>query len=1368
MKNKMNLSLSLRKLILSAMVAAPLATLPAPLWAVPDVTTANLAKPATTLVNSLGTTVTITDNTTNRLVLKWNEFGGGGSPINVVDTVQWTLAGPTAAVLNLVNSAATVVNGTLSSNGQVLIVNPNGITIGATGVVNTAGLTLSTIQEAEFTFQSTGALGYSGTATTGVTIQSGASINVGSSGNVFLAGNAASVAGNINGALLSVTTQNGPVTLGAGGVLNVGTLGVDNAAPAVDTPGYGNVTVSSGTGAVNLAASPVAIRGTNLTVNTNGGVVTAPAALVVGDTLSEANININTAGGGATPGAVTLTAASGANNVRLNMTLNSGAANITQTGSTGDLRFQASTVAGNLTVAGGTGSITRGGDIAMTGATRNIALSTTGVSKSITMATSGGDINYGPVSVGGNTSNGSVTLISRDGSIQLPTMQTASLTVTAANNITQVGAGLNSVVVGTPVLGVNALPNGNGQVNSISGLGTQLWTALPTYTVDNTGTGGSGGSYTLALNTDDPATAARLSTTRVGGSGYTSAPVPSALTGGTVAAGGSSATYTFDSTNGSINLTNAANNFGVVVLKNAPGGVDIVDALHNLNIGNGTNVNGSAQLRANGGDIVFGGYGSASSTAVQTASFGSTLAIPAAANVSDKINNLTIEGASTIAATTNVELNGAFDNGVALSHRLGQMNVTAGGVVALYESTTLNLGTISAGSLRAYSVAGDVIQTGALTTAGAVLVGAGNAFAPGNVTLNFATNSITGPVSILDDITLLTNTPVAGATVGSLLARNVTLVNNASLLLGSMNSTANTGIAGNLDVTVTSGANSISQSAATDEFTVAGTVTLNAPGAITMDDEHNRISNVTVTSGAATSIRSQLPLTANATLSGTANSTFRSGDTVRIGSVKSSSTGSVTFNSGSETTSALADTVAGIFIYGPAIFTSSGSVNVSRAGHSFGRVQVSTGNNRSATIVESGTLRLGQVTTNGTGSFTATSTTGDIIQDTATNGVRLGNGASGTATFSAPMGNVILDDSTGGLVNVNSMARVNITAGGNVVLNNPGTVAAGGNPVATALGNITAGGTFSVNSGTNPISQLSSSRLNVYGTTSFTATEAALAPNSDITIGNTGNRMGGIVVSATAGNVTLTEGPTMNLKSITTNGNLTATSESGSIIDSGDTAIALNRVSVPAGNTSFTANNGNVTLGLGNSNYNVVSFSTAGNATILDSALNLTLGTSTIGGTLDIITTAAAQTLNQSGPLSIGGNVSITTNNGTIDLSNTANQLGGIRFTAGQVSIAEATSLNLRAGSVATGAVQLSTGGDFVTSGAGASSFTNNLTISAPNGTIIPGAGSLLVVGNLTVFSNVAKDLSQLSKSGSLTNKDPINLGSGTYTPPGQ
>jgi hypothetical protein len=80
--------------------------------------------------------------------------------------------------------------------------------------------------------------------------------------------------------------------------------------------------------------------------------------------------------------------------------------------------------------------------------------------------------------------------------------------------------------------------------------------------------------------------------------------------------------------------------------------------------------------------------------------------------------------------------------------------------------------------------------------------------------------------------------------------------------------------------------------------------------------------------------------------------------------------------------------------------------------------------------------------------------------------------------------------------------------------------------------------------------------------------------------------------------------------------------------------------------------------------------------------------------------------------------------------------------------------------------VQISTNGDFVTSG-GASFFSGNVLISAI-GTIVPASDSIFIspTGTLTVFSPSLKDLHALSKSSNLSGKDPVNSGSGPYSGP--
>jgi filamentous hemagglutinin family protein len=207
MKNKTLTNLSLRKALLSALVVAPLATMPAPVWAVlPDTSSANLtssAGAATVIAKPNTTTLSIT--TPDRTVLTWG--GGGGYSVAGGDTHIFNLPSTTASVLNRVTQNATAIDGTLISNGRVFILNPNGITVGATGVINTTGLGLSTINEADFNFVNSGQLGYVGTVGGNVTIADGAGISVGSSGNVTLAGNVISFAGTIAAGTLNVDAR---------------------------------------------------------------------------------------------------------------------------------------------------------------------------------------------------------------------------------------------------------------------------------------------------------------------------------------------------------------------------------------------------------------------------------------------------------------------------------------------------------------------------------------------------------------------------------------------------------------------------------------------------------------------------------------------------------------------------------------------------------------------------------------------------------------------------------------------------------------------------------------------------------------------------------------------------------------------------------------------------------------------------------------------------------------------------------------------------------------------------------------------------------------------------------------------------------
>ena len=94
----------------------------------------------------------------------------------------------------------------------------------------------------------------------------------------------------------------------------------------------------------------------------------------------------------------------------------------------------------------------------------------------------------------------------------------------------------------------------------------------------------------------------------------------------------------------------------------------------------------------------------------------------------------------------------------------------------------------------------------------------------------------------------------------------------------------------------------------------------------------------------------------------------------------------------------------------------------------------------------------------------------------------------------------------------------------------------------------------------------------------------------------------------------------------------------------------------------------------------------------------------------------------------------------------------------------ENATLNLAAGSVASGNTSLTSSGNIVTSGAGGGTFQGTLALNA-SGSITVGI-PIFVANGLTFRSLGAVDLSALSLAGNLNNIAPINLGASSYKAP--
>jgi len=265
-------------------------------------------------------------------------------------------------------------------------------------------------------------------------------------------------------------------------------------------------------------------------------------------------------------------------------------------------------------------------------------------------------------------------------------------------------------------------------------------------------------------------------------------------------------------------------------------------------------------------------------------------------------------------------------------------------------------------------------------------------------------------------------------------------------------------------------------------------------------------------------------------------------------------------------------------------------------------------------------------------------------------------------------------------------------------------------------------------------------------------------------------------------NIALTEGGTININSVnagtgglTVGGNITLTSENGSIIQTATgTGITGGAQANASSAINLTAANGNITLtGTNLSNGAPIKLSTNGNVAFTDTAAvatRLASGTS-VAGTATLRNTSGTATLSDiSGGLLLSGTVLVDMTGaaatGNINITGSGNSFGAFQFRANTVTIAEDKTLNIAAGSLATGVANLSSLADIITTGAGSSIFSGgatSLTLSAGGNITI--TNPIAVANGLTFRALGAVDLSALSMA-NLNGKTPTNLGAASYKAP--
>ena len=108
-------------------------------------------------ISSSGNTCTVQQNS-DKAILNWQNFS-----ISEGELTKFIQPNSTSAALNRVLSGnPSAIMGTLQANGQIYLINPNGIVVGPNGVINTQGFVGSTLDISNEEFLNGGDLNFIG------------------------------------------------------------------------------------------------------------------------------------------------------------------------------------------------------------------------------------------------------------------------------------------------------------------------------------------------------------------------------------------------------------------------------------------------------------------------------------------------------------------------------------------------------------------------------------------------------------------------------------------------------------------------------------------------------------------------------------------------------------------------------------------------------------------------------------------------------------------------------------------------------------------------------------------------------------------------------------------------------------------------------------------------------------------------------------------------------------------------------------------------------------------------------------------------------------------------------------------------------
>jgi filamentous hemagglutinin family protein len=440
--------------------------------------TSSLALPGTGAANlqtTAGVTTAVSGSTLqvtapNKSVLTWQNFGSGTDAIALGDTINYTLPSASSSVLNVVSgSARTQIDGTISSNGNVFVLNPNGIIVGGGARIDTNSFVMGTSGDTAFAsyyFQQNGKIpAQDGLATASGSASIGNSAIINVTDNITIISKNVDVAGALIQGGLNVTAD-GTVVLGSAGVAYVG----------------GNATISNPTGTTTLGTTgnTLLINGTTSVSATTGTISNAGGSTFTTKSLTATGADVSI--GKVNSAAVNLTSTGNAS-VTVGSVLNpvvsvNAAGNVSVTSPT----TLVANVINNPAVSGTTsvtaaGALTLGnihvtspvGTTTFTGTSVSDLVNNNFVYGPVTFAATAGDVSitktgnsFGPVSV---LATGNAT-VNESAALNLGTINVAKLVATSKDYIFQTGiittptatiTGTGNITLTNPANNVGAL-----------------------------------------------------------------------------------------------------------------------------------------------------------------------------------------------------------------------------------------------------------------------------------------------------------------------------------------------------------------------------------------------------------------------------------------------------------------------------------------------------------------------------------------------------------------------------------------------------------------------------------------------------------------------------------------------------------------------------------------------------------------------------------------------------------------------------------------------------------------------------------------------------------------------------------------------